>query len=733
MANPEITDLMTKLAGADAAPRPADPGVEGGPGTVGASVNPTKGDPLVPVPMDPETLKKFWLEIEKAEARRAAREASWDILLDEYMPVVNKSGVPETVKVQAHFRNTHTKLGSLFYRSPDLILTPDDPGPGNNQMPDPRSVMPQFMGQQFPPLKQSDIISIKQAVLKKTLGRDGIKANRLMDELLFDVLQYSGIGVCKIGYRCVMKNVPRMGPDPKAAMMPGSVLGLASSAPQVPQVGPDGQPLMDKVPIFEDWYARRISPKKYLCDSTLKSTRVDEDANWVGMDFFLLPVDASKMFNIPLEQLPGGDEDDRVHKWDADASTQGKKLLHCYELWVKSSVYVPDQQPHPQALHQLILIKGLKERVAVWRPSPDQEFDKEGRLTPDSLIGFPIKVLTIRDLADSCFPPADAAFTNSDIKQLSTWRRQSIKIRDASISKYLYEASAFGEDELEQLKNGDVGDYIAVEEGRLKDGPDKVLAPTSKVTSSADDQRGFMGIKQDMNETLGIGANQAGTETDTVRTATEADKVASAVQARNDKELGRVVDFYLDVARGIDQLLMRYMTQNQYVEIGGDDAARVMAVWNGKLIKGKFLYDIAPDSQLRPDNARDFARMSQYYNLTAKDPFSNRMYVLKRMARMMSLDPSKATMPPPPPPQPQPDMPKITLSLTAMDLGNPVVMEILQKAGVVGVQMMPPLPGQPPHGGPAPRGEVISEHMQSNSGGRENAPGAANFRKEQAR
>lgn len=739
--DPNVADLLTKLnaAGGVADDKP-EPMKDPPPGDVGATVETKNDTGLVTLPMTEEMMNLFWTQIEKAENRRKNREASWDLLLNEYMPVVSKSGEAETVKVQAHFRNTQTKLGALFYRSPDLILTQADPGPGGDAIPDPRSGDPQFQGQTFPPISRASIIPLKQAVLKKTLGRDGIKANRLMDELLFDVLQWTGIGCAKIGYRCVMKTiqVPKMVPDTSALpQQPGSVLGLAGqqTRPMIPALDPvTQQPVMEpqQVPIHEEWYARRFSGKKLLVDPGLKSTRYDEDATWLAMDFFLTPAVASKQFGIPEDQLQKAAEDDRCHQWDEDASSKLTGLVHCIELWPKSSIFTPEVNPHPLAMNQLVLIKGLRAKPAVWRPSPDQSFGEDGRITPDSLVGFPIKVLTIRDLADSCFPPSDSAFTNSDIKQMSTWRRQSIRIRDAAIGKYLYDASAFGETEVEQLKNGDVGEFIPVEDGKLKDGADKIFTQTAKVTSTPDDARGFAGIKQDMQETLGIGSNQAGTETETVRTATEADKVASAAQARNEKELSRVVDFYLDMARGIDQLLMRYMTDIEYVEIGGDDAAAVMKPWTGKMVAGKFLYDIAPDSQLRPDDARDYAQMAQYYNLTAKDALSNRLYILKRMATMRGLDPSKAVLPPQPPPPPKPDI-KVSLTLTAADLVNPtpMVLELLSKSGAIGVTVNPHQ--LPPHGGPAERGDVISEHMQSNSGGKQNAPGAENHRESQVK
>jgi hypothetical protein len=461
----------------------------------------------------------------------------------------------------------------------------------------------------------------------------------------------------------------------------------------VPQVDPiTKQPVMEtiKVPVFEEYYARRFSPKKLIMNADLRSTMFDEDATFLGMRFYISPKKAMADYKITEEQAKIASEDTYFHQYKNDPETGKGGLVECVELYYKASHFA--DEVHPQVLNQLVLIKGINDKPMVHRMDPDQEFDQTtGRLTQDSRIGFPYRVLTIRDLADSPFPPSDSAFTNSLIKQLSTWRRQSIRMRDASIGKYLYDSGAFGPEELEQMKNGDVGEFIAVQDGKLVNGADKVFAQTSRLQSTPDDQRGQAAIKQDMNETLGISSNGSGVENDTVRTATEVDTVRDAMQARNEKELGRVVDDYLDIVRIIDQLTMRYMDGNEYVEIGGEEGASRMQMWNGKLISGKYLYDIAPDSQLRIDSAQEFLMDMKFYNIAAPDPLFNRGYMLRRMARRRGLDPAKVVLDP--------------------------------------LQMM----GQPAHGGNSTQGAAVSQHEQSNSGGMQNAPGAENHREAQVK
>lgn len=699
----DIKSVISGLAGKAAQPEERAPG----PGDAMPSLQ-TKQNPNAPPPLEmtPEDVKEWFLEIRRAEARLKEEERTWDILLDEYLPVVEKTGTPELPKVNGHFRNVHTKLGNLFYRSPNLILSPCEPGPSDNQMPNPMQAMvppgtidPATGGPMvLPPITMEEIISIKQQILQKTLGRDGIKGNRLMKELLFDVLAWSGIAFCKVGYRCVSAPVqkPQMQP---ALPPPGTVLGLQEQ-PLQPVIGPDGQPVMvtENIPIFEEWYGRRFSPKKGLFDSELRSTRYQEDARWVGMIFFMSP----KQAKLPIEQGGLGlteeeagkaSEDDRRHIYSND-KTQGEKkpsLLKCYEIFPKASYYTDEL--HPQAINHLILVDGLETRPAIWRPSPDQEFDEMHRLTKDSLIGFPIQILTVRDLADSPYPKSDSAYQNNGIKQESTYLKQSVKLRDAAIGKYLFDLGAFDDEEIKLLRDGEAGSYIGVKDGQLTNGVDKILALTSQVKATRDTYEGWDRLKRNNDEMIGISPTQAGVQTDKVRSATEIGEFSNNARGRNDEELDRTIDFWLDLARAMDQLLMRYATEQQWIELVGEEGSRKMQIWSNKLITLKCLYDIAPDSIMRPDSEMDFKLDSQLYNIAAPDPIFNRAYMLRRLARHRGLDPAK----------------------------------------VVLVAATPPGGAQPPHGGAATQGEQVSQHQSGKSGGKPNAPGAENHREEQVK
>jgi hypothetical protein len=534
-----------------------------------------------------------------------------------------------------------------------------------------------------------DIVTIKQEVLNHTLGRDGINVTRLMDELLFDVLAWTGLGVAKLGYDVTLKPMqrPKLQPAPFNPLQPPQP---GVPPPMVPVTDPmTGTPVLETipVPVHEDWYWRRISPKKFLCAGDLHSTRFDEDAAWLGHTFYMRPKQAMARFGLSEDEVGKATTDDLRATYDEDQHSNEDHrpgLVRGREIFCKASLFT--DEVHPQAMNHLVFIDGINDRPVVWRPSPDQSFDEQGKLTEDSLIGFPITVLVIRDLADSPFPPSDAAFTNSLVKQINTHLRQSVKLRDAAIGKYLVDPGIFEDGEIDSLKNADVGDYIKVQEGRLEKGVAAVVAQTAQVHATPDDYRTVQTQKQTLDETLGISANSAGASEDTVRTATEIASVQSAVASRAEKEQSRVIDFFLAGARKIDSLLMRYATEDDYVHITGPGGAKKVALWNNQIIAGQYMYDIAPDSQLRIDTARDRQQNLNFYNLVARDPLVNRTAVLKRLARQFGYDPSQIVL--------QPEL----------------------------------MAQQPPHGGP---GASVNDHDAAKSGGRENAPGATNHRDDQ--
>lgn len=633
-----------------------------------------QSNPLVMAEMSEEDVKAWLKRIELSDARIKKESEVWKALLGAYIPLVKGQGVAETVKTNGHFRNVHTKLGQMFVEAPEVRMEPAPDSPADQQK----------MGPNGMPIQMSDIISIKQSYLNKKLGRDGIKVKRLFDELVMDILSMSGIGCSKLGYRAVTQDVqkPVMGPDPTFVppQQPmGSVLGLAPTpqAPQVPQMDPmTGQPKLQKVTVVvhEEVYWRRFSPYKYVSDVMLTSTRHDEDATFQGMHFSMMPSQAMAAFGLTDDEVNGAKQDELRFKHKKDGDTE--PVITGVEIFAKASYFI-EGEIHPWKLVQIVFLDHIKDRPVVYRFSPDQTFTEDGELTEDSIDRFPIRVCTIRDLPDSQLPQADSAFTNNLVKQLDTNRQQGVALRDGAIGKILYDTGALEDGDVSKVQNAKPGAWIGVAEGRLEKGVQAVAAQVAQPVRSNDDYRLDAMLQQNMDETLGISANSSGASEDTVRSATEIQTIQRAVLGRNRTEQGRIIDHFLDGVRLIDILITRYTTTQQWAKVTGPNGAAVMQAWTGEMVSGRWVYDIAPDSQLQVDTAQDRQQNLNFYNLIAKDPLVNRVPILQKLARQFGYDPNKIII-------------------------NPALM-----------------PAQPPHGG---TGEMVNDHEAAKSGGKENAP-----------
>ena len=634
---------------------------------------------LVPIPLTAEQVGEWWTRIRESRQQTKRLSEKWDILMKAYLPEVKEGA--EDLKAGIHFRNVHTKVPKLFFRSPDLIVTAE--GPAKDVTVDPMTGIP---------VDNVDAAAIKAAVLRQKLGPKGANVKRVIGAAAFDIVAWAGIGCTKIGYKAVIKQIdlPVMQPDPnfQPIEQPGSVLGLGPTpeAPQVPVIGPDGQPVFEPQPvtIFEDWYWDHFSPKRLLRPVELKSTMYDKDASWLGMEFDMPDSVARGTFNIPPEvELKTVATDDYEFKHDdIYAGVKSKGMVHGVEVYYKTSIFDSATQPHPLALRHLVLLECHQDRAYVHRDDPDQTFDELGQLTPDSRIGFPYQIFTNRDLTDSAVPWADNAFTNASVKHINTHRKQSVKLRDANIAKYLYDSGAFTTDELGRIQRGEVGEFIAVEAGKLSAGADKLIAPIVKNEASRDDWRTAQVLKQDVEETLGIGGVNAGSTEDTVRTATEISTSASALADRLEAEQDRILDDYIIGVAKFDSLLCRYATETSYVNWVGRDGMNRLQPWNRDIIAGRWSFTAKPNSQLRIDAVRDRAQTIELVEKLA--PFAGIMVNIKPLLRKLALqfgeDPHELILP---------DMPVVPGMTPGAGPGTP------------GVPGGPPAPGgssEPPTG-----------------------------------
>jgi hypothetical protein len=662
-----------------------------------------------PIPMSADDLAAWWGRVDQAVRARKDRETRWETLLRSYLPTTD----PDTLNSNIHFRNTEQKKDTIFYRSPDLILTPLFPLQDVTIGPD---------GQQH---TAEDIVSIKQAILKAKLGAGGVDLKWLANELLFDILQVSGCGPSYIAYECDKVPVP----DPMT-----------------------GEPV--PVTIHEEWTWRKFSSKKLLIPHDWRSQRYD-DAPWMGFQGVKPLALAKQEGLVPADFEPNATRDEHVFDTPQTGGVMREagtgQLLEFVELWYRPAV-IDGSVTHRQLQRRLVLVRGL-ETPAKHVKSPYQSLDpNSGRLTADSMEGYPIHVVTLRDMPDAAYVPSDAQMTDPLVRQMNRWVSQDIKMRDANIPKFLYDHRI--KTALEILASGDEGDGAGVDASILAAGIDRVIAQLPRLEKAMSDIQGRAAIEQKINETLALGPNQSGTTNDKVLSATEISTAQATSNVRTSAEQDRFMSQILQGVRKYDSLLQRFATEQDYVSWVGRDGSKKLTMWDQTLIAGRYAYDIAPDSQLKIDAAQKRAQDLQYANLVSNAPETNRAEVLREAARDFGKDPSRMVQPPPPK---QAEPPKVALSFTGADMSNPVVLDILTKLGVqvdpaaiqtmlqmthggmvapgagtgnvIGSQPTPGIGGAPPQTGPhhalegTPGGlEPVNKHAGALTGNRDGRP-----------
>ena len=628
-----------------------------------------------------DTSKKWWRRVEQSREERNKHTETWDLMVKSYLPKVTAFGLAEDTKSNAHFRNVEQKKPQLFFRNPELKLIPkmamEQPPTGPDGQPIMGAPGPDGQPQ---PLSMDDAVAVHQEVLNYYMGPNEVDLPLLMDRLLFDCLCPSGMMVSKIHYQpyFVEEEVPVMEqvPDP----MTGQMI-------EQPQVNPlTGEPETTKEPVLitEKFCWDRVSPRKLLKPREFKDTDF-RHAPWLGIEFQMPLREAKRLYNKLPKDFKGskgaGQDNDRLigtdNKIDSD-----EEVVAGVEIFYKGHLY-RDDVIHPDVYWHLVLIDGVSENkskqfAVVDRLCPFQELDESGQLTLDSMLGNPIHVGTLRDVTDRSYVPSDCQMTHVLVKEIDTYRAQTVKLRDANITKFGYDVQKVTKDQLAAIEQGDVGAFIAFQPGALNQGMDKAIAPITKGTNTRTDMEGVFALEQDLEKTLAIGANQAGGTSNTARTATELSIIQDNVNVRLKKEQQRCVAYVLSGIRKFDSLLQRFADNNDVVRIVGQGNVPRLQAWNKTVLAGRFAYDIVPDSQLELDAATERNLFMQYYNLTAQDPFNNRQESLKKLQRLFGVDPTKGMQQPP---EPGPPPPNVSFRFAGEDLYNPMVREIIAQAG----------------------------------------------------
>jgi hypothetical protein len=610
---------------------------------------------LPPLTDDQRGAIKSWLSEADRETERYA--PLWKKNLDAYAPppeTLAKDREEYEVNTNVDFRQAEQKKAQLWFDTAQVQLTPTEPLSdltlSSMPLPDGSTKAQQL----------SAAISLHQTVLNQILGPDGVDAKRTIQAALLDVLVPAGWGVTHIGYTAYLKPVETTDP---VTRMPTTV----------------------KVPVYEEFFWSRLSPKALMVPADFRSTDFDK-APWLAVKF-KIPLSAARReygHAIP-EDYKGSVKNDTTPIRESDRTSEGVGSkydpmvsgthMYYYEPTLNAEAF------HPKRICECVFLQGLDKEVR-HRYSPYQSLDAEGRLTGDSMQGYPIHVLLLRDVPDDNHVPSDSAMTRPLTDELNQYRGQILKSRDASIPYAFYDEDILPPEKIERITNGKYGPLVPVEGGRLNAAQPPIIQGIKPQLS----QETYVGqdiIERDIDRTLALGPNQSGAQNQSRRTATEVATMQSSVDTRLAGEQAAVVKFFCAGVRKLDALVQRFSDRKQTTQILGEDGQQLWLSWNKEQIAGRFAYTIKPDSQIHVDAAADRQQDLAFYNLTARDPFINRLELARRLATKYGFNPDKLVQPPPPQGPPKPN---VQVRIQAQDLDPrlpqfPFAMEILQQSG----------------------------------------------------
>ena len=627
--------------------------------------------------------------IEKAQHVRKTVQKWWDANLKKYAPAASDD--PEQygseLNTNRDFTLVERKKADLFYQRPDVSAVPS----------------PLFAGQEA-------LLDTHTQILNEQLGLDGVNAKDLAHRVLFDVLCPAGTGWTIMGYEST--TVPTDTVDPMT-----------------------GAPVTVDVPIFEDCFWKWFSPKAALIPSEFRST-VWDDAPWLGMEFELPIRIAKRKGWVPPEFKGSPTNPELYFDHGLNASTI-ESVAHGILILYKSALY-RDDRVHP--LHQtlLILIDGV-EQPAEHKDSPYQTIDPQGRLTPDSLIGFPIHPCTIRTLTDAAFVPSDCTISRPIVNELNTFRTQMVQQRDANVLRWMYNVDTLPNDALKKIVRSPIGGFIGVpQDAFVGDGAIKELPHGSypRENFAINDY-----LDNDLSRTHALDSNQQGVTAESGTTATEAQIQQSNVNARLGLERGVVLDWYIRGVTKYSTLIQRYLPLEQAAAIVGQQAAQQWDGWR-KMVPATLAFTALPDSALRTDLAVERKRAMDEYSFFRNDTLVNPSELLKQLLPRLNYS-QKVINTAPPEKQPEPTKPG--LSLKGEDLNPlmpqfPILVEVLAQCGIkispeaikqaqeaaMNQMMMGQtiadadpkgVPTDSEHGGKMAPRESLSKHQQDETGG----------------
>jgi hypothetical protein len=602
--------------------------------------------PANPYDLSEDGVRQWKARVSKDLAKQKNYHGWWEAAIKAYSPQVNES--PDKygtcVRTNRVYTIVERKSAELFYQRPDLTVTPSpllDEVPGG-----------------------PDVAFTHASILNEKLGLDGVNIKDIARRAIFDYLMF-GAGWTLMGYRTYTKDVP----VPVTDLMGQPVMDEFT-----------GQPVteMQPVPVKSECFIEGVSPKQVIIPNGWNSTNYDKGP-YLGWRFKMSLTAAKRVFTLP-EDFKGSmtnvsDDMEFDHGGNSD-TTPPTDIVTGTQLWYRTSEF-RDDEIHPDHLTELVIIDGIPT-AAKHEAFKCQSFDARGRLTPDSLVGFPLQALVIRAMTDAAYLMSDVAVGLPLINELDVYREQMVKQREITLTRAFYDTDKIGKDSLDKLIRAAQGGMIGLPHSAFIDGLDPVRA-LPMPPYHPDNYQANAIIDQDLSRTHAVDSLASGvTSGDAGLTATEANLRQANVNVRLGWEQSFVADWFITLSTKFSTILQKFLSVEDAAQIVGMAKAQQWDVLR-KTIPTRFAFTMTPDSSLRNDTPLDRKQLQDLYTFLANDPALNRRHLAEKLALKYHLDPS---------PQPKPPVPTSAIAFKGDDFNPmnpqaPIMMDLWQKiAGI---------------------------------------------------
>lgn len=592
--------------------------------------------PKVPVPDSLFTLFKRGVEASVKETKSLAK--AWDKNLEKTFGDIPKDWDDNAVRVNKEFALVKQKQSLLFFRVPEVQLKPLRPD-------------------------AEPVAAVAAAALNQVLSRE-MRVSYLCDEVLTDALCPAGIGVSKISYEAITKNVDVKPPEHTETpddVFTGMVEAGVAQYTQQPVV------------TYECYDWARVPYKRFLYPTDFDGSSFD-DAPWLGISFTMPKTEAKRLYKLSKDELeqakvtPGFEERDD-EKEDITARIFG------YEIWYRAC-YFDEKITHKDHFRKLVYLHGM-EKPVVHEDSPYQWYDN-GQLR--GVTRYPIRVLSLTYVPDRPLPPSDVTITRPQIAELEKSRTLMMVQRERSLPIRWYDANQVDEMAESLLQDGVIQGWLPM------NGPGgNAIGEIARATYPRENFEFDRVINSEIGGAWALGPDQLGQDAPGESTAREVNERASASQTRLEYERAKVLRWFKEGAEVVFGLLQRFATQPKYAELVGNDGATRLVEWNAQTLQGDYAFDARPDAALRMDAGADRQQALNVYQLLRRDPLVDGKGLLTEVVRTHAMLPEKVLVQQPP--EPAPDKPSISFRFSGEDLDPTrpsalMVYDILRQSGM---------------------------------------------------